>query len=113
MAYVARYSPRQETSAFNMKDNISLKEKQARDKKLTETLKKIAFAKNKKYIGKIARALPEYERKGYIIGKTKEYKTIKFKITDFNPQDIIGKFVDIKITDAIPWGLKGEIVKNK
>ncbi len=113
MAYVARYSPRQETSAFNMKDNISLKEKQARDKKLTETLKKIAFAKNKKYIGKIARALPEYERKGYIIGKTKEYKTIKFKITNFNPQDIIGKFVDVKITDAIPWGLKGEIVKNK
>ncbi|MEA3295672.1 MAG: tRNA (N6-isopentenyl adenosine(37)-C2)-methylthiotransferase MiaB [Patescibacteria group bacterium] len=113
MAYVARYSPRQGTPAFNMKDSVSLKEKQLRDKKLTETLKKIAIAKNKKYIGKIARVLPEYERKGYIIGKTKEYKTIKFKIANFNPQSVIGKFVNVKITNAIPWGLKGELTNNK
>lgn len=112
MAYVARYSPRQGTPAFNMKDSVSLKEKQAREKKLTETLKKIALAKNKKYIGKIMKTLPEYEKKGYIIGKTKEYKTIKFKITNFNPQNIIGKFVNIKITNAIPWGLKGKLIKK-
>ncbi len=108
MAYIARYSPRHGTAAYKMKDTVSKQEKENRDKKLTEILKKTALKNNRQYIGKIIEALPEYERKEWLIGKTKEYKTIKFK----GNKNLIGKFVKLKITDAIPWGLRGKLLKS-
>ncbi|MGB2762736.1 MAG: MiaB/RimO family radical SAM methylthiotransferase, partial [Minisyncoccales bacterium] len=92
MVYISQYSPRSGTIAYKMKDTVSHQEKEKRDKVLTEVLKKTALKNNKKYIGKIVEVLPaspdsrasrggpEYERKGWIIGKTREYKTIKFQI---------------------------------
>jgi len=111
MAYIAQYSPRPGTTAFKMKDNISHQEKEKRDKVLTEVLKKTALENNKKYIGKIVEVLPEYERKNWLIGKTKEYKTIKFQVSRVKSQNLIGKFVRVKVVDVIPWGLKGKLVK--
>ena len=42
MAYIAKYSPRPGTAAFQMKDNVSIKEKKLREKILKEILKKYA-----------------------------------------------------------------------
>ncbi len=108
IAYISQYSPRPGTAAFKLKDTVSLKEKQRRDKALTEVLKKTALKNNKKYIGKIVEVLPEYERKSWIIGKTREYKTIKFQSRE---SSLIGEFVKVKVINAIPWGLKGELIK--
>ncbi len=107
MAYIAQYSPRQSTAAYKIKDNLSLIEKQRREKILTKVLEQTALENNKKYIGKIVEALIEYERKSWFIGKTKEYKTIKFQFPLSNPQNLIGKIIKIKVVGAIPWGLKG------
>ncbi len=119
MAYIAQYSPRSGTAAFKMKDTVSLQAKKTREKNLTKVLKKIALENNKKYIGKIVEVLPaspdsrarrgglEYERKGWLVGKTKNYKTIKLQVTSYKLQDLVGKFVKVKVTGAIPWGLKG------
>jgi tRNA-2-methylthio-N6-dimethylallyladenosine synthase len=115
MAYVARYSPRAGTNAFKMKKSVSDEEKEKRDKAITKVLEKTALENNKKYIGKIVEVLPastrprvgrgglEYERKGWLVGKTKEYKTIKVQ----GNKNLIGKFVKVKVVGAIPWGLKG------
>ena len=112
MAYVAQYSPRKGTKAFEMGDTIPQKEKIRRDKKITETLKQTALFNNKKYIGKQVEMLVEYERKGYLIGKTKEYKTIKIKNPKKNQtQSLIGKILKVKVISAIPWGLKGKLLK--
>ena len=120
MAYIAQYSPRPGTAASKMKDNVPPQEKERRDKVLTEVLKETALENNKKYIGKIVEVLPEYERKGWLIGKTKEYKTIKIR----NPKSeirkksksqmskLIGEFVKVKVIDAIPWGLKGYLINK-
>ncbi len=108
MAYVAQFSPRSGTVADKMEDDVSYQEKDRRDKELTKILEKTALKNNKKYIGKIVDVLPQYERKGFIIGKTKEYKTIKFKSDDNN---LIGKFVKAKVIDTIPWGLLGELIE--
>ncbi len=110
MAYIAQYSPRPGTAAAKMKDSVSHQEKERRDKVLTEVLKKTALENNKKYIGKMVEVLPEYERKDWLIGKTREYKTIKFKPVN---KKLIGKFVKVKVTNAIPWGLKGKLVKKR
>jgi len=105
MAYIAQYSPRPETLAAKMKDNISKEEKREREKILTEVLKKTALEKNKKFVGKEIEVLVEKSKDSFLIGKSRHYKTVKFP----GPKDLIGKFVKVKITEAIPWGLKGKI----
>jgi len=105
MAYIAQYSKRAGTAAAKLKDNVSHQEKERRDKILTEVLKRTALQNNQKYIGKIVEALPEKMVKGFLIGKTKTFKTVKFK----GKENLIGKFVKVKIIDALPWGLKAKL----
>jgi tRNA-2-methylthio-N6-dimethylallyladenosine synthase len=119
MAYIAKYSPRRGTAATKLKDNVSPKEKERRYKILTEILKETALEKNKKYIGKEVEVLVEsrtsnVEGGNYILfGKTRTYKTIKFELPTtyyLSPTNLIGQFVKVKIIDALPWGLKGNLV---
>lgn len=121
MAYISQYSPRSGTKAANFKDDIPHLEKERRWKILTNILRKTALEKNKKYLGKTLDVLVETERPrtrsagqassvrdrhGYLYGKTRNYKTIEFK----GPKNLIGKFTKIKIVDAFPWRLKGEMI---
>ncbi len=102
MAYINKFSPRTGTKAAKLEDNISPKEKDRRDKVLTEVLKQTALKNNKKYIGKTVKVLPTKYKNGFLIGKSFHYKTVKFKGT----KRLIGKFVEVKISDALAWGLK-------
>ncbi len=118
MAYIAKYSPRPQTTASRLKDNVPRKEKERRYKILTEVLRKIALEKNKKFIGKEIEVLVEKCKNGSFFGKSRHYKTVKFQ----NPNDkcqiksqiqnpkLIGQFVKVKITDTLPWGLKAELI---
>jgi len=121
MAYIAQYSPRPGTAAFKMKDDVPREEKKKREKILTEVLKKTALVKNKKYIGKMVEVLPTEYKNGYLIGKSFHYKTVKF-LPRSEPKaprwgegskDLIGKFVKVKITEAQPWRVKGEVKKEE
>ena len=105
MAYIARYSPRPGTRAERMKDNIPNKEKERREKKLAKILEKTIFAKNKKFIGKTIEVLAEKSKNNYIFGKSRHFKTVRFK----GDKSFIGNFVKIKITKAQPFGLEGKI----
>jgi len=106
IAYINKYSPRVGTTAAKLKDNVSPKEKKRRAKVLTEILKETALENNKKYIGKIIEVLPAEYKKGFLIGKSFHYKTVKFE----GKKNLIGKLVKVKIIDALPWGLKGQII---
>lgn len=106
MVYIAKYSPRPQTAAFKMEDNVPQKEKDRREKFLTNILKKTALKKNKEYIGKEVKALIDRKIKNDWIGKTRRYKTVKVS----SDKDLLGKFVKVKIKDALPWGLKGELI---
>ena len=103
MAYIARYSPRPGTAASKLKDNVSFKEKEKRRLILNEILKKTALEKNKKNIGKKVDVLSGNYKNGFLIGKTKHYKTIKFK----GEKKLIGRFSKVKVTDAFAWRLEG------
>jgi len=105
MAYIAKYSKRRGTEAAKVKDNVSLKEKEERRKQLTEILKRSALKNNKKYIGQTIKILINKKEKGFLYGKSRAYKTVKIKDDE---KISIGNFVEVKITDAYPWGLKGE-----
>jgi len=106
MAYISQYSPRPGTLAKKLKDDVDLKEKKERWMILTETLKKTALKKNRKYLGKTVDILVEKESKGYLLGKSKTYKTVKFK----GSKTIVGRFVKVKITQSLEWGLQGSLV---
>lgn len=106
MAYISQYSPRTETTAFSMKDNVSHQEKKERERKLTEILKINALENNKKYIGKKVKVLVERKKNTFFIGKTKHYKTVEFK----SNKNLTGQFVKVKIIDVLPWRLKGELI---
>jgi len=106
MAYINKYSPRSGTAAFKLKDNISWPEKKRREKVLTDVLKQTALEKNKKLIGKETSVLINENRGNDYFGKDEQYKTIKIK----SNKNILGKIVKVKITEAYPFILKGEIL---
>lgn len=107
MAYIAQYSPRPGTMAVKMEDNIPPKEKKRRWEILARILKKTALKKNKKYIGRTLEVLVEAEQRGYLRGKTRNYKTIKFR----GPENLISQFVKVKIIDVASFGLKGKFIE--
>jgi len=105
MAYIARYSPRPQTEAFKLEDDVSHKEKKRRATELTDLLKKISYEKNKRLIGETVQFLPLQKSGGFVIGKTKKYKTIKVKskeMTGFQKAEVVA--VD-------SFGLKGVLKK--
>jgi tRNA-2-methylthio-N6-dimethylallyladenosine synthase len=107
MAYIAKFSPRPGTVAEKIGDNVPQKEKERRYKILTNLLKKIAKKKNEKFLNKVVDVLVEEEKDGFLLGKSRHFKTVKFK----GKKDLIGNFVKVKILKAEPFGLFGKLIK--
>ncbi|MBZ1356215.1 MAG: tRNA (N6-isopentenyl adenosine(37)-C2)-methylthiotransferase MiaB [Candidatus Nealsonbacteria bacterium] len=105
MAYISKYSPRPGTPSFKLKDDISNVEKERRWTIINEILMKNNQQRNKFLINKTVEALIEKEKDGFIIGKTKEYKSIKVK----GPRSLVGNFVKIKVNKSLSWGLEGDL----
>jgi tRNA-2-methylthio-N6-dimethylallyladenosine synthase len=108
MAYISKYSPRPGTLSAKMIDDVTPQEKNKREKILSDILKKTSMEKSKKLKGKTVDVLVEKQNKEYLIGKTKNYKTVRFKGDKKN----IGNFVKVKINKQLSWGLQGEINKK-
>jgi len=108
MAYISQYSQRIKPKLKKLEDNISHQEKERREKVLTEILKQTSLENNKKYIGKTTQVLISKKGSTFLQGKTRNYKTVRV----FGNQELIGKFVRIKITDASHWRLKGKLIKS-
>ncbi len=127
MAYINQYSPRPETAAWKLKDNVSKKEKVRRDKFLTEILKKTALENNKKYVGKVVEVLVDrilsFPRKresrnfkldsrfrgnDNLIKYLAHTRTQKKVIFSSNKKIPVGSFAKVKITKAKAFGLGGE-----
>jgi len=105
MAYINKYSPRAGTSASKFKNDVSTSEKKRREKVLTEILKQTALEKNKELVGEETTVLINSSRGDNWFGKNEHYKTIKIK----SNKNLLGKLIKVKITDAQPFVLKGEI----
>lgn len=106
MVYFGQFSPRPETKAFQMKDNISKEEKSRREQFLNEILKKTSLENNKKYLNKTLEILVDKEKKGYYFGRTRTMKNVKIIS---NKKNLVGKIVKAKITKVNIWNLEAEI----
>ncbi len=109
MAYTAQYSHRTGTGAYRaFKDDVPDEVKEERERRLTDVLKAGALARNQALVGQTMTVLVDTNKKGYGFGKNEGNKTIRFDSND----NLIGQFVNIKITHAQAWGLNGELDKT-
>jgi tRNA-2-methylthio-N6-dimethylallyladenosine synthase len=106
MAYIARYSPREQTVAYNLKETVKNEEKRRREKILEEIIKENASRKNRRFLKKTLTVLVLRKSKNNkLIGKTTGYQNIIFE----GEEVLVGSFVKIKVTHSSIWGLKGKI----
>ena len=109
MAYINKYSKRTGTAAAKLEDNVSIAEKKRREKVLTEMLRQTALEKNKKFVSKETLVLIDENRGNNYFGKNEYYKTVKIK----SNKNILGKLIKVKITEARPFILEGELIINE
>ena len=105
-AYTFIYSPREGTPAARMKDNVPMEVKKERLQRLNKLVAEIALEKNKAYEGKTVEVLVEGESKtnpDVLAGYTRGNKLVNF----VGPKSVIGKLVNVKITEARTWTLRG------
>ncbi|MBU1036572.1 tRNA (N6-isopentenyl adenosine(37)-C2)-methylthiotransferase MiaB [Patescibacteria group bacterium] len=108
MAYISQYSPRSQTKANLLKDDIPKKEKKKRKQILNNIINKTSFAYNKKLVNKTIEILvhKRSNKTRYYFGKTKTERHVCFP----SPDDLIGQFVKIKITKAHAFCLEGKLI---
>lgn len=111
---VAAYSPREKTVAAKWIDKYIPEDiKNERFQRLNDKVKENCLKSNLKYVGREMEVLVEnfYEHKGQMInsGKTRNFKTVHIPCD----KDLTGEFVNVKITGAKTWYLKGELVLTK
>ena len=108
---VAAYSPREKTVAAKWVDKYIPEDiKDERFQRLNKKIQENCLKSNKKYVGREMEVLVEnfYEHKGKMIntGKTRNFKTVHIPCD----KDLTGQFVNIKITEAKTWYVKGELI---
>lgn len=105
----AAYSPRKQTPAAVWKEQLSSEEKKRRLLILFEKSKEATIKANESYVGRILQVLPDNSKEeSYGIrlsGRTRNGKLVHFQ----GSKDLIGTHVDVKITEASIWCLKGQL----
>ena len=110
MAYISEYSPRPGTAAAKtMEDNVPHREKECRKKILNSILMKSALKNNKKLVGKIERVLVDGKKDGRWFGRNAGNKVVEIEAKGKKIR--LGEFIDVKITKAEVWKLKGKTIK--
>lgn len=108
LAYISQYSERKGTLAERaLKDDISQVEKKKRFHFINDLIRDLSEEYNQRFIGKETEVLVEKVEKGYASGKNPEFKYCRFKSED---KDLIGKYITIKVDQALEWALEGEPV---
>lgn len=103
------YSKRTGTKAALIEDKTPIEEKSGHMRELLSVQREIATEYYKRFIGRTLRVLADGEGKkgeGHLSGKSDEFIIVEFN----GGRDLIGKFVEVKITAAHNWALEGNII---
>ena len=108
-AFVFRYSPRQETPAAEMRDQVGERIKEARNHDLLEVVNDCARRINERLVGQTLGVLCEGPSKTNplrLMGRTRTNKIVLFE----SPDDVAGASVDVQIERATGFSLYGKPV---
>ena len=110
---IFQYSHEENTTAFELDDNVSPKEKQKRAEEIMEIQQEISLLKNMEKIGKVFKVIVDKKEAGRYLGRT-EFDSAEVDnevIIHSNKKLTIGSFVNVKITKAYDYDLEGEVVE--
>ncbi len=110
-AFTFAFSPRENTPAALMKQTVSEEEKMDRLHRLNEVVNKYSNEANKKLMNKIVKCLVIGESdkdNTKVCGYTENMKLVNIE----GPHSIIGKIVNVEITDTKSFSLDGKYVDN-
>lgn len=108
-AFTFIYSPREGTPAAQMEDNVPFEVKKARLHRLNELMTDLSRKSNEKLIGTTVEVLVEGVSKNnanILSGRTRTNKLVHFP----GSEELIGRFVHVRIDDALSYYIKGEMV---
>lgn len=104
------YSRRPGTPAADVEDDVPLNIKKDRLQQLQQLISSNAQILSRRMVGSVQRVLVErHSRKdqGELAGRTENNRVVNFA----GPDELIGQFVDLLITQAQPNSLRGELIQ--
>ena len=110
-AFTFIYSPRNNTPAAKMVDNVTREEKSSRFKRLVAELEKSVSASSMAMVGKTFKVLVEgasEKDNSMLSGYTEGNKLVHFK----GDLSLVGKIVDVKIIASHTYSLIGELING-
>lgn len=111
---IFKYSHEQNTSAYQLEDNIDAEEKERRASEIMEVQQEISLEKNEEKVGKIFKVIIDKKEAGRYIGRT-EFDSVEVDnevVINSIKKLAIGSFVNVKITKAYDYDIEGEVVDN-
>jgi len=107
MVHVAAYSPRPDTPAERLPDDVPPEEKERRRKAVDELQERIVGEINAQLLGQMVEILVEERHKGKWRGRTRTNKLVFFEVDD---RDWTGQLAQVRITQTGPWSMQGEVL---
>lgn len=106
------YSHEENTSAYDLVDDVPADVKAARAQEIMEVQQEISYEKNQEKVGKIFKVLIDKKEAGRYLGRT-EFDSVEVdnEVVIHSTKKLpIGEFVQVKITKAYDYDLEGEVV---
>ncbi len=106
------YSHEEDTSAFDLVDDIAEDVKEARAQEIMEVQQEISLEKNEEKVGKTFKVIIDKKEAGRYLGRT-EFDSVEVDnevIVHTNKKLAPGDFVNVKITKAYDFDIEGELV---
>jgi tRNA-2-methylthio-N6-dimethylallyladenosine synthase len=107
--YAFKYSPRPNTASLAMGDNVPDEEKSRRLAMLQEMQREIQAVRNARFVGQTQELLVngKSKRENQWLGQTSSHKVTNFTSPE---KDLLGHYVQVRVTSAGPNSLAGEQV---
>ena len=106
------YSHEENTSAYQLIDDLSQEEKERRAQEVMEVQQEISYEKNQEKIGKQFKVLIDKKEAGRYLGRT-EFDSVEVDnevVIHSSKRLVVGDFVRVRITKAYDYDLEGEVV---
>ncbi len=110
-SYSFIYSRRPGTPAADLPDDVPLEIKQQRLERLQQLINSQAQRISRQMVGSVQRILVERLSKkspNQLAGRTENNRVVNFD----GPAELIGEFVEVRITEALPNSLRGERLQS-
>lgn len=105
------YSARPGTPAAEYPDSVTLEGKRARLERLQRRINEMAQQISRRMVGSVQRVLverPSRKDSNQLAGRTENNRVVNFS----GPQGLIGGFVNLIITEALPNSLRGKLIDD-